>query len=84
MLNELIVKPFSPEEYVKKEKIQRIVNEKELTEICKNVLKENQQAIKDYKAREKKAFHYLLGKVMQITKGAASPDIINKIMKKLL
>jgi len=56
----------------------------ELEGICKDVIKENKQAVNDYKDGGEKSFHFLLGKVMGKTKGRASPKEVNEIMRKLL
>ena len=69
---------------IKKEKIAVITSEAEIERICKEVLAANQQAVADFKRGEEKAFNFLIGKVMQATKGRASPEIVNRAMKKLL
>jgi len=46
------------------------------------VLAENQQSVLDYKAGRDKAFAYLVGQVMKLTRGKASPQIVNELLKK--
>ena len=48
------------------------------------VLSENAQSIADYKAGKTKAFAYLIGQVMKLCKGAASPAMVNEILTKKL
>jgi aspartyl-tRNA(Asn)/glutamyl-tRNA(Gln) amidotransferase subunit B len=84
ILEKLIEKPFSPKEYVKKQGIKVVGGEKEIEKICKEVIKDNPQAVDDFKSGEAKAIQFLIGQVMRKTKGQAAPDIVNKIMKKLI
>lgn len=56
----------------------------ELNKLCQDVIKENKSAVNDYKKGERKAFNFLVGKVMAKTKGRASPKEVNEIMGKLL
>lgn len=48
------------------------------------VLKENAQSIADYKAGKTKAFAFLVGQVMKLCKGKASPAVVNEILTKKL
>lgn len=48
------------------------------------VLKENPQSAVDFKAGKDKAFNYLVGQVMKLSKGKASPDIVKKLLTKKL
>ncbi|MBM3207998.1 MAG: Asp-tRNA(Asn)/Glu-tRNA(Gln) amidotransferase subunit GatB [Chlamydiae bacterium] len=48
------------------------------------VLSENAQSIADYKAGKTKAFAFLIGQVMKLCKGKASPTIVNEILTKKL
>jgi aspartyl-tRNA(Asn)/glutamyl-tRNA(Gln) amidotransferase subunit B len=46
-----------------------------------DVLKANPQSIIDYKNGKDKAFAFLVGQVMKLTKGTASPDLVNQMIK---
>ncbi len=46
------------------------------------VIQENQQSVVDYKAGKERAFGFLVGQVMKLSKGKASPAIVNEILKK--
>jgi len=46
------------------------------------VLSEHQQSVEDYKAGRQKAFAFLVGQVMKMTRGKASPQIVNELLKK--
>jgi len=84
MLNKLIVKPFSPKEFINKGRVSVIKNEKELRTLCEQVMKENKKAVEDYRGGEQKALHFLIGQVIRKTRGAAKADMVNEIFKKLV
>jgi len=48
------------------------------------VLSENSQSVTDYKAGKTKAFAFLIGQVMKLCKGKASPTMVNEILTKKL
>lgn len=49
-----------------------------------DVLKENEAAIRDYKAGKANAFNYLVGMVMKKTKGRSDANEVNRILRELL
>lgn len=48
------------------------------------VLEENPQSVADYKAGRDRAFTYLVGQVMKLSRGKASPVIVNELLKSKL
>ena len=54
----------------------------ELEKIVHEVLAEHPQSVVDYKAGRDKAFAHLVGQVMKKTRGKASPDVVNELLKK--
>lgn len=46
------------------------------------VLKENAQSVLDYKAGKGRAFDFLVGQVMKLCRGKASPAVVNELLKK--
>lgn len=48
------------------------------------VLEENAQSVADFKSGKQKAFGFLVGQVMKISKGKAPPSLVNEILKKKL
>lgn len=55
-----------------------------LEPLIDQVLQQNSQSVTDYHAGKTKAFAYLVGQVMQLTKGKASPAIVNELLLKKL
>ncbi len=59
--------------------------ETDITRVAINeVLKENDAAIKDYKAGKAQAFNFLVGMVMKKTRGRADPTEVNLLLRELL
>ena len=54
----------------------------EIEKLVDAVLKDNPQSVVDYKAGRDKAFAFLVGQVMKLCKGKASPSIVNELLKK--
>ncbi|MBA3722856.1 MAG: Asp-tRNA(Asn)/Glu-tRNA(Gln) amidotransferase subunit GatB [Parachlamydiaceae bacterium] len=54
----------------------------EVERLVDQVIAENQQSVVDFKAGRDKAFAFLVGQVMKLTKGKASPQIVNEMLKK--
>jgi aspartyl-tRNA(Asn)/glutamyl-tRNA(Gln) amidotransferase subunit B len=84
ILEKLIEKPFSPKEYVEKEGLGQISGEEELRKLCREAVSENQGAVEDYKKGEEKALNFIVGKVMQKTRGKADPAVVNRILKDII
>ena len=84
ILEKLIEKPFDVKEYIKKEKLEAVSDISELEKFCTEAIKENPQAVEDYKKGEEKALNFIVGKVMQKTRGKATPKEVNDIILKLI
>lgn len=53
----------------------------EIEILVDQVLAENNQSVIDFKAGRDKAFAFLVGQVMKLSKGKASPQIVNDLLK---
>jgi len=84
IIEKLIEEPFSPREYVEKEGLKTMQDSGEIEKICKEVVKENKQAVDEFKAGNQKSFNFLVGQVMRKTQGKASPKEVNEMLKKLV
>ena len=54
----------------------------EIEEMVDQVLEAHPQSIEDFKAGKDKAFAFLVGQVMKLSRGKASPQIVNDLLKK--
>jgi aspartyl-tRNA(Asn)/glutamyl-tRNA(Gln) amidotransferase subunit B len=71
-----------PEEIVAANPDYRPVNDLgEIEKLVDQVIAENPQSIADFKAGRDKAFAFLVGQIMKMTKGKASPQIVNDLLK---
>ena len=84
ILEKLIEKPFDVDAYVKEQNLVALVDKSEIKKICTEVLKENPQAVEDYKKGNERALHFIIGKVMAKTRGTVTPKEVNEILKKLV
>ncbi len=72
-----------PEDIVKANpNYQPISDSASIDPIVDAVLKDNPQSVADYKNGKVKAFAFLVGQVMKLTKGKASPELVNELLKK--
>ena len=60
------------------------INNEELIDIIKNVLKNNEQSVNDYHAGNTRAIKYIMGQIMKETKGNANPKDVNLLVERLL
>lgn len=76
---------MDPEEIVSKNPdFQVLSDEKALEKLVDRVLKENPSSIEAYRSGRTQAFGFLVGSVMKLTKGQASPEIVNRLLKQKL
>lgn len=81
---ELCISLDSPVEVMQRLGIEQISDKGALMEIIKGIINSNAQAVSDYQAGQAKALGFLVGQVMQVTKGQANPQIVNKLIKATL
>lgn len=81
--DEMVAQPEkSPEEIVAANASYRPVGDLAIIEpIVDEVLRENAQSIEDFKKGKDKAFSFLVGQVMKRTKGQATPEVVNQLLK---
>jgi len=84
ILPEMVKTGNDPSNIIEERGLSQITDESDIESIVKDVIAINQKAISDYKKGEKNAVEFLVGQVLVKTKGKASPDIVRKILEKLL
>lgn len=84
--DEMVEKPhLSPSSIVEQNPdFKPIQDTSEIEALIDQVLADNPQAATDYKAGKNKAFAFLIGQVMKLSRGKASPDLVNSILEKKL
>lgn len=81
LLREIFESDEDPETLAKDRNLLQINDSKFLEEVVEKVLSENPQSIEDIKNGKDRAFGYLVGQCMKLTKGKGNPQEINKLLK---
>ena len=84
LLKEMFDKGADPSQIIEEKKLSLISDKSELEKIIREVLSKNPKPVEDYKKGKETALQFLIGQVMAQTKGKASPELLDKILKKLL
>ena len=81
-MNKFIPKSFSPGKEA--EKHSKISSESDLEKVCKEIIKETLNAVRDYKAGKRESINFLIGKVMQKTNKRADFKVVKEILERLM
>ncbi|MHB1162264.1 MAG: Asp-tRNA(Asn)/Glu-tRNA(Gln) amidotransferase subunit GatB, partial [Chloroflexota bacterium] len=68
-------------EIVKEKGLTQISDTSHLELVVDDVIKNNPQAVADFKAGKGAAVGFLVGQVMKLTRGQANPGVVNKLLK---
>ncbi len=71
----------SPDEIIKEKNLVQITDSKEIEKFVLEVLDNNPKSVSDYKAGKVKIIGFLVGQIMQKTKGKANPSLVNQLLK---
>lgn len=82
ILRKFIPESFSP--LKEAEKHEKISSKEDLVKICREIIKENPTATRDYKTGKKESLNFLIGKVMQKTNKRADFRTAKDVLEKLL
>ena len=74
----------SPSELVKEMGLEQITDEASIEILVRETLKAFPNQVLEYKGGKVKLIGFFVGQIMKRTKGQASPDIVNKLLKKIL
>ncbi len=72
-------KGSTPKEIAEKQGLLQKNDEGELKEIVLQIIKDNEQAVSEYKSGKESSMQYLIGQGMRATKGSANPQILSKL-----
>ncbi|MBI2106786.1 Asp-tRNA(Asn)/Glu-tRNA(Gln) amidotransferase subunit GatB, partial [Candidatus Woesearchaeota archaeon] len=73
-------KNFSPLKYIEENNLIMKSDTSQIEVWCKQAIKESYEAVEAYKNGNEKSLNFLVGKVMQISKKTANPDVVRKIL----
>ncbi len=74
----------SPEEIVREKGLIQITDESFIERSIEEVLNKAPKEVERYRAGEEKLLGFFVGQVMKLTKGKASPGLVNELLKKKL
>lgn len=74
----------SPEDIVAEKGLAQITDSSAIESIIDEVIKANASAVAEYRAGKEKLFGFFVGQVMKASKGQASPDMVNALLKEKL
>ena len=84
--DEMVASPWKDPERIVKENpnYQPLDDAETIEKFVDEVLAANQQSILDFQAGKERAFGFLVGQVMKLTQGKASPSIVNSLLRQKL
>ena len=84
VFEEMWVSGDKPKDIIDAKGLSQITDEKVLTEMIDKVIDANPKVVEDYKSGKDKLFGFFVGQVMKASKGQASPELVNKLLKERL
>jgi aspartyl-tRNA(Asn)/glutamyl-tRNA(Gln) amidotransferase subunit B len=84
VLAEMFVSGGDPSEIIKEKGLVQITDSEEIEKVIKEVISQNPKPVKDFKGGKENALQFLVGQIMAKTGGKASPEMVNKTLKRLL
>ena len=84
ILNQLKDDNFSVDDLIEDQGLQQITDEDQIKSVVLEVINENPEQKKQYLSGKEQVVGFLIGKVMQKTKGKANPKLVNDLMKQEL
>lgn len=70
-----------PDEIIKEKNLIQISDDTFIIDIINKVIYENPAEVEEYNKGKEKLIGFFVGKIMQLSKGKANPQIVNKILK---
>lgn len=84
VFQEMLVSGKSPKTIIAEKGLTQISNSSEIEKMVEQVLAENPETVESIKAGKDRAFGFLVGQVMKMSKGKANPSMVNKLIKEKL
>jgi aspartyl-tRNA(Asn)/glutamyl-tRNA(Gln) amidotransferase subunit B len=81
VFKEMLVSSESPEMIVEKKGLKVMADKSVLNNIIEDVLKKNPDQVRAFKGGKEKVFGFFMGQIMQASKGKASPEIVNQLLR---
>lgn len=73
-----------PETYIDDHGLRMLSDTDDLRRMVSEIIRENPQSAADFRAGKTKAFGYIVGQVMRLTRGKGDPRVINQLVREAL
>lgn len=84
VFEEMFIEGKDPETIIKEKGLVQISDTSQLQQFVDEAIAKSPKSVEDYKGGNKKAIGFLVGQVMQATKGQANPGLVNKLLQEAL
>jgi len=84
ILEEMFKTGADPSQIIEEKGLSLITDETAIEKIAKETISKNPKAVSDYQRGKENALQFLIGQIMTQTKGKTNPEIVKKILKRLL
>ena len=84
VLKEMFVKGADPSDIIRDQGLIKMEDTGSLEKIAREIIRDNQKAVEDYKKGKENALQFLIGQVMAKTRGKANPELLRQLLTKLL
>jgi aspartyl-tRNA(Asn)/glutamyl-tRNA(Gln) amidotransferase subunit B len=84
VLERMFLDPKSPRRLVDELGMAQITDDTVLTQQVREVLEANPKVVDDYHAGKERALGFLVGQLMKRTRGQASPEVVNRLLREAL
>lgn len=84
IIERLVEKPVDVHELVKSEGLEAVSDDSVIRKFCLETIAENPKAVNDFRCGSGKSLNFLVGQVMRKSKGKATPNEVNNILKELI
>jgi len=84
ILEEMFKTGKDPSNIMEEKELVQITNKDEILTFIKDVIKENEKAIEDFKGGKESSIQFLIGQVMRKTKGKANPQMVRDLLREQL
>ncbi|MDR2608995.1 MAG: Asp-tRNA(Asn)/Glu-tRNA(Gln) amidotransferase subunit GatB [Rickettsiales bacterium] len=65
---------------IEEQDLKQITDKGQISEVIDKIINDNQDKVQEYKSGKTKLYGFFVGEVMKLTKGKASPDVVNLIL----
>lgn len=84
LLPDLLEKGGAPKKWMEEKGMSQVTDPDAIRAVIQKVLDANPDNVAAYKAGKDKLFGFFVGQVMKETKGSASPELLNSLLKEML